>query len=66
MAKYFIYHPDIPAGVRQFYPEMIRPLLLAPAKSQQLDLFNPPTTLALPSPTLAPAATIGPQLLAVG
>ena len=50
-AKYFIYHPDIPAGVRQFYPEMIRPLLLAPAKSQQLDLFSPPPQLALPTPS---------------
>ena len=52
-AKYFIYHPDIPAGVRQFYPEMIRPLLLAPSKTQQLDLFDS-TPLLLPS---APATT---------
>ena len=48
-AKYFIYHPDIPAGVRQYYPEMIRPLLLAPSKTQQLDLFDS-------APLLLPAA----------
>jgi hypothetical protein len=72
-AKYFIYHPDIPASLRRLYPEMIRPLLLPRPKSGQLDLFDS-NPIALPSPTInvappavipAPAINI-PQLMAAG
>lgn len=79
-AKYFIYHPDIPASLRRLYPEMIRPLLLPRPKSGQLDLFDS-NPIALPSPTIAPAVNVAqptvipaqagislpnPQLLAAG
>lgn len=44
-AKFFIYHPDTPASLRNLYPEMIRPQLVrqqlvAHPKPQQLDLFR--------------------------
>ena len=56
-AKYFIYHPDIPASLRRLYPEMIRPLLLPRPKSGQLDLFDS-NPIALPSPAVAPTPAI--------
>lgn len=44
-AKYFIYHPDTPASLRNLYPEVIRPQLVRQQlielpKPQQLDLFR--------------------------
>jgi hypothetical protein len=61
-AKYFIYHPDIPASLRRLYPEMIRPLLLPRPKSGQLDLFDS-NPIALPSPTpVMPAIAPAPAM----
>ena len=44
-AKYFIHHPDVPASLRNLYPEVIRPQivrqqLIEQPKPQQLDLFR--------------------------
>lgn len=48
-AKYFIFLPETPASLRKLYPEMLRPLLVAKPKPEQLSLFDN-TTLALPAP----------------
>ena len=54
-AKYFIYDSDVPPELRKLYPEMIRPLLVAKPKSDQLDLFdNMP--LALPATISQPVS----------
>lgn len=39
-AKYFIFHPDLPAYTRHFYPEQVRMRLLPPPRDVQLDLFR--------------------------
>ncbi|MCQ2103539.1 MAG: putative DNA modification/repair radical SAM protein [Fibrobacter sp.] len=39
-AQYFIYHPDTPASLRRLYPEMVRPLLVAQTKPQQLNFLD--------------------------
>ena len=48
-AKYFIYNSDVPPELHRLYPEMIRPLLVAKPKYDQLDLFDS-MPAALPAP----------------
>lgn len=59
-AKYFIYHPDTPAHLRRLYPEILRPILAARQRPEQLGLF--PEQTAKPAISAFP---ITPMLAAV-